>query len=220
MEIKAMNANRKKRIYIYIYSREKTISCDTWRSYLTNRSHISSSELHYFHPSTQEDCTTSRWRCSKKTERLTSSVKITSDPAAISCALLYVADGFNFANKNLACNFLQNKYASKHWQFLTRTRKQYWDKKTLASWLILLFLQRWKGESSGGKEKGKVQQEEKPYESNKNRGRTQLSLETRSHRFRWRKFKHYWSHLMQLSGMFSRQKIKLKITSPGEWRLD
>jgi hypothetical protein len=29
-------------------------------------------------------------------------VNIISDPAAISLALLYVADGFNFANKNLA----------------------------------------------------------------------------------------------------------------------
>lgn len=52
----------------------------------------------------QEDCTASRWRCSKNTWRLTSSVKITSDPAAISFALLYVADGFNFAKRNLACS--------------------------------------------------------------------------------------------------------------------
>ncbi|KAG5588781.1 hypothetical protein H5410_049215 [Solanum commersonii] len=50
----------------------------------------------------QEDCTASRCRCWKKTWRLTSSVNITSEPAAISFALLYVAEGFNFAKRNLA----------------------------------------------------------------------------------------------------------------------
>lgn len=31
-------------------------------------------------------------------------MKMTSAPGATSCAELYVADGFNFANKNLACS--------------------------------------------------------------------------------------------------------------------
>lgn len=52
----------------------------------------------------QEDWTASLWRCSMNTWRLTSSVKITSIPAAISWALLYVADGFSFASRNLACS--------------------------------------------------------------------------------------------------------------------
>lgn len=50
-----------------------------------------------------QDCTASLWRCSKNTWRLTSSVKITSEPAATSWAELYVADGFNFARRNRAC---------------------------------------------------------------------------------------------------------------------
>lgn len=55
-----------------------------------------------------QDCTASLCRCSKNTCRLTSSVKITSDPAATSWAELYVADGFNLANRNLAYSALRN----------------------------------------------------------------------------------------------------------------
>lgn len=51
---------------------------------------------------TPHDCTASLERCSQNTWRLTSSVKIISAPGATSWAELYVAEGFNFANRNLA----------------------------------------------------------------------------------------------------------------------
>lgn len=84
-------------------------SQETWKISYQEPPHTSLDVL----ISSQEDCTTSRWRCSKNTWRLTSSVNITSEPAAISCALLYVADGFNFAKRNLACpKFYKKEYIS------------------------------------------------------------------------------------------------------------
>ena len=47
------------------------------------------------------DCTASFFKCSQKTVRLTSSVSSTSEETA--CCELYVAEGFNLANRKRPC---------------------------------------------------------------------------------------------------------------------
>ncbi len=55
-------------------------------------------------PLFQLDSTASRFKCSMKTPKETSSVKRKSDDCALSCAELCVTEGFNLERRNRACD--------------------------------------------------------------------------------------------------------------------
>lgn len=77
-----------------------------WNSHNSTYSELSATikyGVQFFPYIWPQDWTASLWRCSQKTWKLTSSVKMMSEPGATSWAELYVADGFSLANKNLAC---------------------------------------------------------------------------------------------------------------------